>query len=94
MKYLKVLDDKQAEFLERTGVGEIICPYYALMEEYIDCALDALEEDYNLSDEERRKISKELCKLACKKEIIDEEYALVDALDMTESALIDLRGEK
>ena len=94
MKYLKILDDKQAEFLVRTGVGEFISPYDALIEEYIDCALDTLEIHYNLSDEERRKVSKELCKLARKKEIIDEEYALVDALDMTESALIDLRGEK
>lgn len=94
MKYLKVSDDKQAEFLVRTGVGEFASPYDVLIEEYIDCALDTLEIHYNLSDEERRKISKELCELARKKEIINEECALVDVLDMTESVLIDLRGEE
>lgn len=94
MVYLKVADRKQAEFLVRTGVGEFISPYDALIEEYIDCALDTLETHYNLSDEERKKVSKELCELARKKEIIDEEYALVDALDMAESILRDLKGDE
>ena len=42
MKYMKIFDDREAERLQESGAGEIICPYYALMEEYIDCALDAL----------------------------------------------------
>ena len=95
MVYLKIADRKQAEFLVSTGVGEFISPYDALIEEYVDCALDTLEIHYNLSDEERRKISKELCELAHKKEIIDEEYdALVDVLDMAEDALKKLRGDE
>ncbi len=93
MMYLKVADRKQAEFLERTGVGKIICPYYALMEEYIDCALDALEEDYNLTKEERENITPKLYEESHYIRLCEDD-GLDDAYSMVKDKLEELKGEK
>ena len=93
MMYLKVIDDKQAEFLERTGVGKIICPYYALMEEYIDCALDALEEDYNLTKEEREEITPELYEESHYIKLYEDD-GLEDACSIVKNKLNELKGER
>lgn len=93
MKYMKIFDDREAEELQESGNGEIICPYYALMEEYIDCALDALEEDYNLTKEERENITPELYEESRYIELY-EDTGLEDAQSIVYDKLEELKGEK
>lgn len=93
MKYIKIFDDREAERLQESGSGEIICPYYALMEEYIDCALDALEEDYNLTKEERENITPELYEESRYIELY-EDTGLEDACSIVKDKLEKLKGEK
>ena len=93
MKYMKIFDDREAEELQESGNGEIICPYYALMEEYIDCALDALEEDYNLTKEERENITPELYEESRYIELYEND-GLEDAQSMVYDKLEELKGEK
>lgn len=93
MKYMKIFDDREAERLQESGAGEIICPYYALMEEYIDCALDALEEDYNLTKEERENITPELYEESRYIELY-EDTGLEDAQLIVYDKLEELKGEK
>lgn len=93
MKYLKVLDDKQAEFLERTGIGEIVHPYDALMERYIDSALDALEKHYNLTKEERDRITPELYKEVHNMEMPEDDVSAVVYL-FVDDKLTELRGDE
>ena len=93
MLYMKIFDDREAEILQESGAGEIIRPYYALMEEYIDCALDALEEDYNLTKEERENITPELYEESRYIELY-EDTGLEDAQSMVYDKLEELKGEK
>ena len=93
MKYMKIFDDREAEELQESGNGEIICPYYALMEEYIDCALDALEEDYNLTKEERECIVPELYKEVHNIEMPEDDVSAVVYL-FVDDKLTELRGDE
>lgn len=93
MLYMKIFDDYEAERLEELGAGEIICPYNALMEEYIDYALDALEDYYNLTKEEREYITPKLYKEVHNMEMPEDDVSSVVYL-FVDDKLTELRGDE
>lgn len=93
MLYMKIFDDYEAERLEELGTGKIIDPYDALMEEYIDDALDFLEGECNLTKEERDDIAPKLYEESHDIAMSVDE-GLGEAYTIARYKLEELRGEK
>lgn len=94
MMYLKIYDDKIAEkILEECECAETIHPYDALMERYIDSALDDLEKHYNLTKEERECITPELYKEVHNMEMPEDDVSAVVYL-FVDDKLAELRGDE
>lgn len=93
MIYMKIFDNYEAERLEELEIGKIVDPYYALMEEYIDSALDVLEKHYNLTKEERERITPELYKEVHNMEMPEDDVSAVVYL-FVDDKLTELRGDE
>lgn len=93
MKYMKIFDDREAERLQESEAGEIIHPYDALMERYIDNALDNLEKYYNLTKEERENITPELYREVHNMEMPEDDVSSVVYL-FVDDKLTELRGDE
>lgn len=94
MMYLKIHDDNAAKkILEKYECAEIIHPYDALMERYVDSALDSLEKYYNLTKEERECIVPELYKEVHNIEMPEDDVSAVVYL-FVDDKLTELRGDE